>query len=203
MAKRQRRNGKGKNQIMNVRIADTAAGADGLRVDRQIAAVKNSESQTRVAIGDLIDIGIPTVDVSASYGFEFIFNTDDFVSMAQQYNLFRIVSCKYDIYDLNPNQAAYNNWGVWHDNYTTPTPQLYTRANVIDLPDSRVLSGGTGQTTLYWVAHGTAENQFQTTAGGLASVQKYGGLKYWIGSGTANAKYSVQCHAVVDFRGRR
>lgn len=193
----------GNQRILNVRVADSAAGQDGLKVDRQISAVKTSESQMRVAIGDLIDIGIPTTDVSASYGFEFLLGTDDFASLSQQFNLFRIVSIKYEIFDLNPNQAAYNNWGIWHDNYTAPTASLYTRANIVDLPDSRVLSGGTGQTTLYWVAHGTAETQFQSTITSGTTIQKYGGLKYWIGAGTANAKYSVQCHAIVDFRGRR
>lgn len=205
MARKQgRTNGSGKNRILNVRIADSAAGEDGLRVDRQIAAIKNSESQTRVVIGDIFDIGIPTAaDNSGSYTFDSITATDDWQSLAAQYNLFRIVSIKFDIYDTNPSVSAYNNWGVWHDNYEGGTP-AYTRANVADLPDSRVISGGTGQTSLYWVAHGPLEHQFNATTTTGSPVQKYGGLKYYVGlGGAAVAKYSLQVHAVVDFRGRR
>lgn len=206
MAKRgnNRRSQGGKNRIMNVRIADNAAGADGLKVDRQIAAVKQSESQVRVLIGDVLDVGIPAaVDVNTTYGFDQIIASDDFQSVAQQYNLFKIVSIKFDIYDTNPNTSAYNAWGVYHDNYEG-SPIAFTRANIADLPDSRVISGGTGQTTLYWVAHGPLEQQYNsaTTVGSV--VQKYGGLKYYVGQGGAAApKYTIQVHAVVDFRGRR
>jgi hypothetical protein len=204
MARKQGRKNGSKNQILNVRIADSAAGEDGLRVDRQITAIKNSESQTRVVIGDIFDVGIPTTaDTSTSYTFDSILNTDDFASLAAQYNLFRVVAIKFDIYDTNPNQSAYNNWGIWHDNYEGSAP-AFTRANIADLPDSRVISGGTGQTTLYWVAHGSLENQFNATTTTGSPVQKYGGLKYYVGlGGAALAKYSVQVHAVVDFRGRR
>jgi len=189
---------------MNVRIADSAAGEDGLKVDRQIAAVKTSESQTRVVVGDVFDVGIPTTaDTSSSYTFDSLLATDDFQSLIQQYNLFRVVAIKFDIYDTNPNVSAYNSWGVWHDNYEGSAP-AFTRANIADLPDSRVLSGGTGQTTLYWTAHGVLENQFNATTTTGSPLQKFGGLKYYVGlGGTAAAKYTVQVHAVVDFRGRR
>jgi len=204
MAPNTKRNGGAKNRILNVRIADSAAGTDGLHVDRQISAIKESESQTRVLIGDVFDIGVPTTtDVSTTYGFSNIVATDDFQSVAQQYNTFRVTSIKFDIFDTNPNVSAYNAWGVFHDNYEG-SPLAFTRANIADLPDSRVLSGGTGQTTLYWVAHGPLENQFNgaTTVG--STVQQFGGLKYYVGvGGSAVPKYTVQVHAVVDFRGRR
>lgn len=189
---------------MNVRIADNAAGEDGLRVDRQITALKASESQTRVLIGDVLDVGIPTTtDSSGSIGFEQIISSDDFQSITQQYNLFRVVAIKFEIFDTNPNVSAYNSWGVYHDNYEG-SPIAFTRANIADLPDSRVLSGGTGQTCLYWVAHGPLELQFNGATSLGSVVQKYGGLKYFVGvGGSAVPKYTIQWHAVVDFRGRR
>lgn len=198
VARRQR------DRITNVRITDPSAGVDGLHVDRQISAMKTSESQVRVLIGDGFDVGIPTTtDTSGSWGFEQCFATDEFASMIQQYNLARITSIRFDIYDLNPNAAAYNVWGIWHDNYTGTVP-AYTRANIADLPDSRVLSAGTGQTTLYWVAHGTQENNFQASYAGGSLVEKFGGLRYFVAAGgAALTKYSVVVHAVVDFRGRR
>lgn len=206
--KRARGGGSGtaKNRIMNVRLTDNAAGTDGLRVDRQIAAAKTSESQTRIVIGDLLDLGIPTgAATTSSYNFDNVFATDDFTSMAQQFNLFRVVSIKFEITDTNPNVSAYNVWGTWHESYTGSS-LAYDRQNITDLPDSRVISGGTGQTVLYWMSHGSAENEFQNTSltTGSPVINKYGGLKYYVGNGGAAVpKYTVSIHAVVDFRGRR
>lgn len=190
-------------RIMDVRLADSAAGADGLRVDRMIAHIKTTESQCRILIGDFVDLSSSsTADTLGTYGFDNIFGTDDFTSMVAQFNLFRVEAIKFDIIDVNTNTTVFNTWGVWHDNYESSIP-AYTRANVTDLPDSRVISPGTGLTTLYWVAHGTAEQQFQqgTTAGSVA--QRFGGLKYFIGASGAGAKYQLIVHAVVDFRGRK
>jgi len=204
MARRRNNNRRnGKNKIMDVRIADSAAGPDGLRIDRMVTSIKDSESQTRILVGDVIDIASATTDTNGTYGFDQIFGTDDFTNMIQQFNLFRVRSIKFEIFDINSTVAVYNNWGIWHDNYETSVP-AYTRANIADLPDSRVLSSGTGQTTLYWMAHGTAEQQFQAGSAAGSQAQRFGGLKYFV-SGTTPAvtKYTVQVHAVVDFRGRR
>jgi len=193
-----------KNRIMNVRVADSAAGASGLHVDRQISSIKESESQTRIVCGDVFDLGIPTgTDTLGLWGFDQLLGTDDFTNMIQQFNLFRVSSIKFEIYDINPSTAGYNTWGVFHDNYESSAP-AYTRSNIADLPDSRVISGGTGQTTLYWVARGSAEQQFQAAAAGGSPAQKFGGLRYYIGAGGVPiAKFTVVVHAVVDFRGRR
>lgn len=193
-----------RSRITNVRITDPTAGEDQLRIDRQMSAVKTSESQTRIVIGDIIDIGTNAADTFGVYGFDSIFGSDDFISMIQQYNLFRVKSIKFDIYDINTRVGLVNQWGVWHDNYELTAPP-YTRANIADLPDSRVLSTGTGQTTLYWSAHGTAENQFQAANSQGSPSQKFGGLRYYIQGTTEpfSQKYSIQVHAVVDFRGRR
>lgn len=187
---------------MNVRMTDPASGHDGLHVDRMISAVKESESQTRVLIGDFVGLNTTAGGTNGTYGFDQIFLSDEFNSMIVQWNLFRVRAIKFDVYDINPSNAVYNVFGTWHDNYEATAP-TYTRANIADLPDSRVISGGTGQTTLYWVAHGIAEQQFQaaTTAG--SPVQKFGGLKYTFDGDTTGAKFAIQVHAVVDFRGRR
>lgn len=191
-----------KNRIMNVRITDPSTGSDGLHVDRQISAVKTSESQTRILIGDIIDVNATASATTGQYGFDNIFGTDDFTTMIQQFALFRVSSIKFEIFDLNTQIAVPNSWGVWHDNYEATIPS-FNRNNVADLPDSRVLSAGTGQTTLFWVAHGSAENQFQAASSSGSVSQRFGGLRYYVGatSGTQQ-KYSIQVHAVVDFRGR-
>lgn len=200
-----RRGGSAKNRVMNVRVADPTAGTDGLHVDRMISSIKASESQTRILIGDSLDLNtIASSETSSSYGFDQLFVTDDFASMAQQFNLFRVAAMKFEIFDLNPSVPVFNTFGIFHDNYETGVP-AYTRANITDLPDSRVISAGTGQTTLYWVAHGPAETQFQQASSVIGSIaQRYGGLKYYVGPFvSANTKYSVIVHAVIDFRGRR
>lgn len=197
-----RRSGKGR--ISDVRVVDSAAGTDGPLVDRMISAVKTSESQIRVVIGDLTDVfTTTTAGVNGTIGFDNILQSDDVASLVQQYNLFRVRAIKFDIYDVNPSQPILNTFGIWHDNYEGAAP-TYTRANVADLPDSRSISAGTGQTTLYWVAHGVAEMQFQNVSNQGTPYQAYGGLKYFLGQvSQAVPKYTIQMHAVVDFRGRR
>jgi hypothetical protein len=203
MARGKRSNNTGKNRILNVRVADPAAGTDGLHVDRMISDVKDSESQTRILVGDLLDLNTTAAGVDGAWGFDQLFSTDDFTSMIQQWSLFRVRAIKFDIYDVNQSVPVYNVWGIWHDNYEGTAP-TFTRANVADLPDSRVISAGTGQTTLYWVAHGTTEMGFQASSTTGSPIQKFGGLRYFYG-GTAlgPAKFALQVHAVVDFRGRR
>lgn len=195
--------GPGKVGIMDVNIVDPVAGKDGSRVDRAIQAIKASESQTTILIGDVVDVNATTAAQASGYDFISILATDDFQSFLVQYNMFRIRHIKFDIYDLNTNVAVPNAWGIWHDNYEASAP-AYTRANIADLPDSRVLSAGTGQTTLYWVAHGVDELKFQETSNLGSPLQAFGGLKYYVGTtGAAVQKYTIQIHAVVDFRARR
>jgi hypothetical protein len=193
-----------KSRVSNVRIVDPSSGTDGLRVDRQLSAMKTSESQTRVVVADTRNFGTSQAETNGTYGFDEIFASDEFASLVAQYNLFRISSIKFDIYDVNPGTSVFNIWGIWHDNYET-TPPAFSLANVADLPDSRVISAGTGQTTLYWVAHGTAEQQFQSTTTAGSVAQRFGGLKFYnSANATANiGKYTIVVHAVVDFRGRR
>lgn len=204
MTKASKNRGGGKNRILNVRVTDPVAGTDGLHVDRMISALKESESQCRILIGSTLDFSTPTTaDAVGAFGFDEIFASDDFVTMIQQWNLFRISAIKFDIYDINPNLVAFNTWGIWHDNYEAAFP-TYTRQNMADLPDSRVISGGTGQTTLYWVPHGPSENRFQAASTAGAPVQKFGGLRFFVGQNSVNSpKYTCVVHAVVDFRGRR
>jgi len=201
------RKGKGaskKNVVSNVRIVDAAEGTDGIYVDRMISSLKMSESQCRILLADTLDLPTATTEGFGSYGLDQVFATDDFGSMTQQFQLFRVRAIKFDIYDVAPNVAVLNLWGIWHDNYQSTSAPAYTRANVADLPDSRVLSAGTGQTTLYWVAHGTEEMGFQSTNSQGTVASRFGGLKYYIGStGVANTKFTVAVHIVCDFRGRR
>jgi len=201
MARRGRKSG-ARARIQDVRITDSTAGSDGSKIDRMIQATQVSESQVRVICGDVFDINPPTTQSSTIYGFATVINTDDFQSLAQQYELYRVTAIKFDIYDINPSAVVSNVWSTFH-NSTAGASGAYTRAQVADGPDSRVLSSGTGFTSLYWRAHGTLELGFQPTNTTGTTQQYFGGLRYSLAAATAGqSKYQVVVHAVVDFRGR-
>jgi len=191
-----------RNRITNVRLADASAGPEGLRVDRMIQAVQQSESQIRCLVGDIVDLSATTTGGVGFYDINNLLGTDEFNSLIQQWQTYRVTAIKYDIYDVNSGVAVLNNWSTFHDDYNG-SPAAQTRANVADGPDSRTLSVGAGQTTLYWVAHGVEENRFQADSTSGAAAQRFGGLRYYIGSaGAVTTKYQLVVHAVVDFRGR-
>jgi hypothetical protein len=197
-----RLNRRGKNRIMSVREADPVNGPDSVKIDRQIAAIKTSESQCRVVCGDFRDLPLSTAENVGTYDFSNILATDDFNSLAGQYNLFRITSIKFRVVDVNPGVSAYNEFGTSHASYQGSAPS-FTRANVADLPDARIISGGTGEAVFYWRAHGTRELEFQSTSA-ASTPYTFGGLQWYISANTGpSPKYIVQIHAVVDFRGRK
>jgi len=188
--------------VTNVRITDSSAGSDGLKIDRMISSLQTSESQIRILVGDNNDFSTATSSQIGTYDFGNIFSSDDFVSIIQQFELFRIVAIKVEISDINSSVAVANVWGTYHDEYATvPT---FTRANVADSPDARVISAGTGQSTLYWMAHGSTEMGFQSDSSAGSPALRYGGLRFFIGADSAGPrlKYSIAVHAIVDFRGR-
>lgn len=191
-----------KNRILNVRVADSSAGSDGLKVDRMISAIQTSESQIRIVVGDNNDFSTATASQIGTYEFGNILASDDFVSMAQQFELFRVVAIKFDIADIGTGVNVANVWSTFHDDYNTVPP--FTRPNVADGPDARVISAGTGQTTLYWVAHGDTEMSFQSDGTVGTTPSRFGGLRFFIGADPSGPrlKYSIAVHAVVDFRGR-
>lgn len=203
MARQNRKSRSGnKNRVTNVRITDPSAGSDGLKIDRMISALQTSESQIRILVGDNNDFSTATSSQVGTYDFGNVFSSDDFQSMIQQFELFRVVAFKFNISDVASGVAVANVWSTFHDDYTTvPT---FTRPNVADGPDSRVISAGTGETTLYWMAHGTTEEGFQSDGVAGSTPSKYGGLRFFIGADSAGPrlKYSLAVHAVVDFRGR-
>ena len=200
MAPKRNTTRRGKDRVINVRSVDDSAGSDGLHVDRMITSLQVSESQIRVLCGESIDVSAQPSPSTYVVGATTVQLTDDFISMQAQFQLYRIKAIKFDIYDINPNVPVFNSWSTFHESATASS--TFTRAQITDGPDSRSLSGGTGRTTLYWVAHGVEENRFQSTAS-TASPNLFGGLRYYVGpAGVATGKYEIIIHAVVDFRGR-
>lgn len=204
MARRQqRRRALGARKgITDVRITDSAAGSDGAKCDRQIAALKQSEAQTRILIGDYVDINQSTSEQVSSWDFNNLYGTDEFTSMVTEFTLFRVVSIRFDVIDINPNQPAINVFGSFHDDYTGAIP-VFTRANITDQSDSTIIAPGRGVHSFTWMAHGVEENRFQSVSSLGAVANKFGGLRWFVLGSTAGPKYTLSVHAVVDFRGRR
>lgn len=200
-----RRNKPQKNRISNVRVVDQNAGNDGLYVDRCIGELQNSHSQITMLLQDTNALTVtPTVGAGNIAGPQ-IALFDDFASLAQQFETFRIRAIRYDIYDVNPSVPIVGWFSTFHDEFGAAAQPVFNQAAVIDGPDSSIVPPGTGKMTLYWRAHGTNENRFVTTD--QASVtfppSYFGGLRFSYGnSSTSSPKFQVVTKALVDFRGR-
>lgn len=193
----------GKNKISNVRIVDQYAGSDGAKVDRILSQLQTTQSQIRVLCTStdtfqLNTSGPGTFVASGVY----IRGSDDFTSMAAQFQEYRIAAVRYDIYDINPALVGQVVFSTWHDvipgAVTTPT---FSFNQVIDGPDSQVIPPGTGKISFTWMAKGSMENEFQTDD--TSGWQDFGGLRgASLTSTAAGVKYQVITKAIVDFRGR-
>lgn len=200
---RQRRNNK--NQISNVRVVDDDAGGDSAYVNRCITQMQNSHSQVTLICSDTFTLSTGAAAsglVAGSYTGSGVRAMDEFVSIAAQFDTYRIRAIRFDVYDINQSIAATNVYSTFHDVAPSGTsfapPPL---ATTVDGPDSKNVAPGTGREHFYWVARGTNEQLFQATdASGAAD---FGGLRWGFFSPTlSTAKYQVVVKAIVDFRGR-
>lgn len=191
-----------KNRVINVRAVDPLAGTDGAYVDRCISTLQNSHSQIRVLCNLQFQLNSSTTGASNYYSGLTVRNSDDFISMATQFDTFRVTAIKFEIYDINSVSGVFSVWSTFHD-VLTSVP-AYTFEQVTDGPDSKSISPGTGKEVFYWRAHGMPEMEFQsTTSPGGAPVYDFGGLRVYLNSaGGSFAKYQLIMKAVVDFRGR-
>lgn len=199
------RRGNRKNAVTNVRISDSIQGADGLKFDRVLGQLQNSHSQVRILCNLSYSLPVSTSggDASTASTGVNIRASDDFISMAQQFETYRIKMVRYDIYDINQSISAYSMFSTFHDeNSTYPPPATFQQ--VIDSPDSTTVPPGMGKVSLLWTAKGSTENQFQTTlTNGNVTPVDFGGLRGVIGTGTsAGSKFMIVAKAIVDFRGR-
>ncbi len=112
---RQRRS---KNTVQNVRVVDPDAGNDSAYIERCIAGLQNSESTITVLCNDTLTLatsnaanGLVAGTITASQ----VRGTDDFISMMEQFNMYRIRAVRFDIYDINQSVAATNVFSTFHD----------------------------------------------------------------------------------------
>lgn len=201
-----RRNGRGggKQRIQNVRVVDDYAGSDGVKMDRVLSELQNSHSQVRILAADSFTLSTGTTGgLPGSFTGITIRNTDDFASLRQQFETYRITMIRFDVYDINAAVPTVGYFSTFHDVTPNSSAITWTLASVLDGPDSQAVPPGSGKISLVWKATGTFENQFQSTSDAQAPVVDFGGLRYYLNAAaTAAPKYLVAIKAVVDFRGR-
>lgn len=189
-----------KNFIQNVRVIDKEEGTDDVVISRLISSYNSSEGQIRVMCSYRTEVSPGSGGAtSGSVDFGSLVSTDDFTSFAAQYQEFRVRGIRFDVYDVNPNSpATINYFATFHQvGGTVPAGQ----EDIIDRPDSRIVTPGMGRISLAWVAHGIPEMAFQS----VSSYDNLGGLVDFVSPSATitGAKYSIVAKFLVDFRGRR
>jgi len=187
-----------KNTIQNVRVVDNDEGTDDLVVNRLLSSYNVTEGQVRVVCNYSSTL-VPSGVTSGIVAFGELLSTDDFISMAQQYQEFRVKGIQFRIYDIQPNSpATINFWSTFHQvGGDVPTGL----ADIVDRPDSRAISPGDGRAQLSWLAHGIPEMAFQP----VVAPPGLGGLSYYLSPSNTitGGKYEIIAKFIVDFRGRR
>lgn len=202
---RQKNHKQGKNSVQNVRVVDPLAGDDGLKVDRQLAAIHSSSNHVQVLCSQFNDLAVTTAEQLGNIGWSQIVLFDDFASLSQQFNTYRVRSVRFDVYDIAPNTVGSGLFSTFHFQYTTGTQPAFSFNDVVDGSDSAYIPPGTGKVSFTWVAHTLNEKGYYDVLPPTAAARPdFGGLRFVIPGGTAApAKYRIITKAIVDFRGRR
>jgi hypothetical protein len=191
--------GYGSTKIFDAPNSDIA-----MRVDRMINATSSSQGQMRMLVkGSYTILTSTTSDVDGVLDHSFMWTTDEYATIIEQYGLTRVAAIKVDVYDVAPNVNTLAAFSTYHDtvpNNVTPIP---TFAQVVDGSDAVLPPPGTGKSTLYWIAQSSNENGFVTTLSNADRVN-FGGFRYAVGAtpgGSVN-KYEILYTFIVDCKSR-
>jgi len=188
---------RGGNRIQNVRVVDNDEARDSVRVSSILTSLSSSNQQIRVTCGYQATLS-PTAQAGGIVALNELQSTDDWSSFDDQFTEYRIRAVQFRIFDVQPNSAVVVNYfATYHQIGGTVA---VSPNDIVDRPDARVLTPGTGWITLDWAAHGQPEMEFQPISGGIS----YGGLCYNVSPSATitGAKYQIAAKFVVDFRGR-
>jgi len=188
---------------MNVRIQDPYAGGDASYVDRCIIQQQNSHDALVILCSSNFTVSTATASTTAYYSGITVRNTDEYTSLAAQFETYRVRCFRFDVYDINPSLSCGNMWSTFHD--VLASVPAYSFDQVTDSADAQSVPPGTGKVTWYWRAKGSEENDFQSTTSPSFGVtpSDFGGLRVALNpAASAAPKYLVVMKAVVDFRGR-
>jgi hypothetical protein len=192
-----RRGGRRNRQVVQVR-EDGDAGA--ARIDRAISHFRFQESAATILVKAQYDLTAQTTPNGYAITYTQIVATDDFASMATQFNTFKVKAMRFEAFHTNPTGIIPVAMSTVHGDFTGDPPSTWiSDQSIIDAPDSQFLEPGSKKQTWYWNARGTAENQFQD----VNTFTNYGGLRYYVrAAGSATYIASVIMTAEVVFRGR-
>jgi hypothetical protein len=172
------------------------------RIDRMISQQRSAGSLSVIDIKSTFDIGLTSGGGAATVTFTQVAGADDFVSMAQQFNEFKVKAMKFDVFHTNPSSSTPIVFSTLHSNFFGDPPSTWaTEQSIVDAPDAMYLEPGSKKQSFYWNAMGTAENEFQD----VNSFNNFGGLRWYVRpttGGTGVVTAIVVMSAIVVFRGR-
>lgn len=172
------------------------------RIDRIMSSMRAGESSCTVLVKSALSLtSSTTAATSVVWTYPEIAAADDFVSLAQQFNMFKVKCMRFNFCHVNPTSTAALAASTVHSNVTGALPTTWTSEQaVIDGPDSVYLSPGGDPEVLYWNSSGVSETEYQD----IATFNNHGGLRVYLPQVSAvNQTAVVVCSAVVVFRGRR
>jgi len=187
-------------------IVQESNAQDTMRFDRVMTALTQSQSLIDLLVDDQFSIDVSSTispGVGLTYNFVNIVATDDFQSLLQQYNLFRVKGIRFDIYDTNPNTGSGTAFFSTYHVAGGQTQNMPALNDVVDGPDSGIVPPGQGKLSLTWMSKDIHERDFQATAS-PGAYTNYGGLRAYVTQGTTatTARWRVIVKAHVQFRGR-
>lgn len=183
-------------QIMTVAQDGDVQGA---RFDQMVSNARYNESAVPVLVKAVFGISSVTTGTSGAYGYTQLAAEDDFVSMAQQWNLFRVKAMRFEVFHVNPGTIAPVVLSTFHADGGTFTPYL-TQGSVVDGPDSKYMDAGAGKQVFYWTGNNSTERLFQSPE----SFVDFGGLRFFNEGTTGSFPIArVIVTAQVVFKGRR
>jgi hypothetical protein len=202
-----RRNGnrnRGRSKKLQTVVIAPSANPLAARLERQIAAMVQSKSITRVLFKrvDTLD-ALATGSNLGAFSFANLYGDSDWATYTAQYLTFRVSGIKFEVYDTQPNVPAFALFGTYSVAPANTGPVSTSITNVTDSPDAAQVPPGEGLRCFYWNAEGTLENNFNATS---QTALDLGGLRYDVvssgGGGATAGKYRIISTYVVDFRSR-
>jgi len=171
------------------------------KIDRTISYMRNFESSVTVLCKSSFRLNTSTTTaLSADWSYPQIAATDEFISLSQQFNTFKVKSMKFEIFHTNPTATGATAISTVHADVAAALPSTWTtEASVTDAPDALYLQPGSGKETLYWNANGTGELQYQD----VNNFHNKGGFRAYSDQTTSVQLIGIViATAVVTFRGR-
>lgn len=182
-------------QIMAVRQIPDGEGNREQKLERQLTAIKESQSTTRIQVKDSFFVTVGTSAAVGAYSYGNIRGTDEFVALAGQFRRYRVVGMRFTVYDFVPTAGVTAIFGTQHQ-----TQQITQQQQVVDLPDSGTVAPGSGKYSWYWYPSGPLEHSWFAVDD---TTIDFGGLAwYTYAAQSAASKYNIIVSAIVDFRAR-